>query len=77
MTWYHEGSLALKEARIVIAQYSLPRAAKRLKKERVDSLITQTQRQAKLQELTKTMQVSIGAQTHHVIYHTVAARIYI
>lgn len=57
MTWYHEGTLALKEARIVLAQYSLPRAARRLKSEKTDSLVTHTQKQAKLQELTKTMQV--------------------
>jgi len=56
ITWYHEGSLALKEARIVIAQYSLPRAAERLRNERVNSMVTHTQKQAKLQELTKTMQ---------------------
>ncbi|XP_067945860.1 U4/U6 small nuclear ribonucleoprotein Prp4-like [Watersipora subatra] len=56
ITWYHEGTLALKEARIVIAKYSLPRAHTRLKQERDNVLITLTQKQAKLQELTKTMQ---------------------
>ena len=44
----------------MIAQYSLPRAAERLRNERVNSLITHTQKQAKLQELTKTMQVSFS-----------------
>lgn len=41
-----------------MAQYSIPRAAERLKQERVNTSIGLTQRQAKLQELTKNMQVS-------------------
>ena len=63
MTWYHEGSLSLKEARILMAQYSLPHAADRLKKEKSNSLVTLTQKQAKVQELTKTMQVSAAYLT--------------
>ena len=46
-----------------MAQYSLPHAADRLKKEKSNSLVTLTQKQAKVQELTKTMQVSAAYLT--------------
>ncbi|KAL4219446.1 U4/U6 small nuclear ribonucleoprotein Prp4 [Mactra antiquata] len=37
ITWYHEGAETLKEARLWIAEYSIPRAKARIKKEKQDS----------------------------------------
>ncbi|KRZ14004.1 U4/U6 small nuclear ribonucleoprotein Prp4, partial [Trichinella zimbabwensis] len=52
-TWYHEGSEALKSARIFIAQYSLPRAKERLVKAREQKNIPGHERAIRLQETHK------------------------
>ncbi|KRX78563.1 U4/U6 small nuclear ribonucleoprotein Prp4, partial [Trichinella sp. T6] len=52
-TWYHEGSEALKSARIFIAQYSLPRAKERLLKAREQKNIPGQERAIRLQETHK------------------------
>lgn len=53
VTWYHEGAEALQQARVWLADYSLPRASSRLKREREQAATPQTQRQARTQELHK------------------------
>ncbi|XP_003374757.1 putative acyltransferase [Trichinella spiralis] len=56
-TWYHEGSEALKSARIFIAQYSLPRAKERLLKAREQKNIPGQERAIRLQETHKWISV--------------------
>ncbi|XP_060071892.1 U4/U6 small nuclear ribonucleoprotein Prp4-like [Ylistrum balloti] len=53
ITWYHEGSESLKEARYWIAQYSIPRAKKRLAVQRQTKFIPTTQKNAKTQDIQK------------------------
>eukprot|EP00058_Branchiostoma_floridae_P005347 XP_002590835.1 hypothetical protein BRAFLDRAFT_125722 [Branchiostoma floridae] len=50
-TWYHEGPQSLKEARMFIAGYSIPRAKKRLEKAREAKEIPAAQKNARMQEL--------------------------
>ncbi|XP_071490179.1 U4/U6 small nuclear ribonucleoprotein Prp4-like [Diadema antillarum] len=50
-TWYHEGPESLKSARFWIAEYSLPRAAKRLEEARKAQNIPESQTNARRQEL--------------------------
>ncbi|XP_033122534.1 U4/U6 small nuclear ribonucleoprotein Prp4-like [Anneissia japonica] len=50
-TWYHEGPQSLKSARMWIAEYSLPRAQKRIAESRLAVKIPETVRHAKKQEL--------------------------
>ncbi|XP_019643680.1 PREDICTED: U4/U6 small nuclear ribonucleoprotein Prp4-like [Branchiostoma belcheri] len=50
-TWYHEGPQSLKDARMFIAGYSIPRAKKRLERARADKEIPAAQKNARMQEL--------------------------
>uniref|UniRef100_A0A069DUW1 Putative u4/u6 small nuclear ribonucleoprotein prp4 n=1 Tax=Panstrongylus megistus TaxID=65343 RepID=A0A069DUW1_9HEMI len=52
-TWYHEGSETLREARLWIAKYSLPRARARLKKAREELTQPEASVTARRQELQK------------------------
>ncbi|XP_072015731.1 U4/U6 small nuclear ribonucleoprotein Prp4-like [Amphiura filiformis] len=63
-TWYHEGPVSLKRARLWIAEYSLPRAEKRLEGAREAKLIPESQQNAKRQELSRHMRSlsAIGSQ---------------
>eukprot|EP00795_Rhopilema_esculentum_P010529 gene10529-19256_t len=51
--WYHEGSDALKKARQWIAEYSLPRAKERLRKAKMQTTKTESEKAAKEQEIRK------------------------
>ena len=53
VTWYHEGPDSLKDARLWIAQYSIPRAKERLSLAKLEKEIGSTQRNAKVQEVHK------------------------
>lgn len=53
ITWYHEGPQSLKEARLWIAQYSIPRAKERIKKQKAEKLLPTTQKTAEVQHLQK------------------------
>lgn len=61
-TWYHEGSDSLLKARLHVADYSLPRAMKRLQKARdykkASTEADSHQRHAKKQELYKQLRVN-------------------
>ncbi|KAL7644115.1 UNVERIFIED_CONTAM: hypothetical protein RMT77_004938 [Armadillidium vulgare] len=63
-TWYHRGPNSLKEARMYIVNYSVPRARARLKREKLEKDISDATRKAKKQELqTKLRSFSlIGSQ---------------
>lgn len=63
-TWYHEGPESLKTARLWIAEYSLPRADKRLEAERIKKNVSESTRNAKRQELHKNLRslTAIGSQ---------------
>lgn len=54
-TWYHEGPNSLKVARLWIANYSLPRAMKRLEEARLHKEIPETTRTSQMQELHKSL----------------------
>ncbi|XP_038600889.1 U4/U6 small nuclear ribonucleoprotein Prp4 isoform X1 [Tachyglossus aculeatus] len=54
-TWYHEGPNSLKTARLWIANYSLPRAMKRLEEARLHKEIPETSRTSQKQELHKAL----------------------
>uniref|UniRef100_A0A8C8DAT6 Pre-mRNA processing factor 4 (PRP4)-like domain-containing protein n=1 Tax=Oncorhynchus tshawytscha TaxID=74940 RepID=A0A8C8DAT6_ONCTS len=54
-TWYHEGPTTLKEARLWLARYSLPRAVKRLEDARAHREIPESTRTVRTQELHKTL----------------------
>ncbi|XP_075041546.1 U4/U6 small nuclear ribonucleoprotein Prp4-like [Mixophyes fleayi] len=54
-TWYHEGPNSLKAARLWIAQYSLPRALKRLGAARGQRSIPESTRTSLKQELDKSL----------------------
>ncbi|XP_061282519.1 U4/U6 small nuclear ribonucleoprotein Prp4 isoform X2 [Bos javanicus] len=54
-TWYHEGPHSLKVARLWIANYSLPRAMKRLEEARLHKEIPETTRTSQMQELHKSL----------------------
>lgn len=53
VTWYHEGPNSLKEARYIIAEFSIPRAKERVHRQKQDKLLPITQKNARLQELQK------------------------
>ncbi|CAH1786164.1 unnamed protein product [Owenia fusiformis] len=55
VTWYHEGTDSLKEARLWLAEYSLPRAKMRIQKALTEKYMSDTQRNAQIQELQKTV----------------------
>ena len=57
VTWYHKGPAALYDARVFIAKFSLPRAARRLADAREELKIPATMRQARLQELQQQSRV--------------------
>ncbi|XP_038063536.1 U4/U6 small nuclear ribonucleoprotein Prp4-like [Patiria miniata] len=50
-TWYHEGPDSLKRARLWIAEYSLPRAEKRIQEAKLAKNVPESKRNAKTQEL--------------------------
>uniref|UniRef100_A0A6Q2ZLG0 Pre-mRNA processing factor 4 (PRP4)-like domain-containing protein n=1 Tax=Esox lucius TaxID=8010 RepID=A0A6Q2ZLG0_ESOLU len=54
-TWYHEGPSTLKEARLWLAKYSLPRAMKRLEITKANREIPESTRTVRTQELHKTL----------------------
>nr|XP_020492618.1 U4/U6 small nuclear ribonucleoprotein Prp4 isoform X1 [Labrus bergylta] len=54
-TWYHEGSAFLKEARLWLAKYSLPRAMRRLEAARAQRDVSEATRTLKQQELHKSL----------------------
>ncbi|KAI5615687.1 U4/U6 small nuclear ribonucleoprotein Prp4, partial [Silurus asotus] len=54
-TWYHEGPITLKEARIWLAKYSLPKAAERLNAAHALREIPESTRTVRQQELHKTL----------------------
>uniref|UniRef100_A0AAY4E229 Pre-mRNA processing factor 4 (PRP4)-like domain-containing protein n=1 Tax=Denticeps clupeoides TaxID=299321 RepID=A0AAY4E229_9TELE len=56
-TWYHEGPASLKEARLWLARYSLPRAAGRLQDARALKEVPESTRTVRKQELHKTLRV--------------------
>ncbi|MCL4145045.1 UNVERIFIED_CONTAM: hypothetical protein GTU68_038566 [Idotea baltica] len=63
-TWYHRGPASLKEARMFVVNYSIPRARGRLKKEMYEKNISDATRKSHKQELqTKLRAFSlIGSQ---------------
>ncbi|KAK5900214.1 hypothetical protein CgunFtcFv8_025189 [Champsocephalus gunnari] len=54
-TWYHEGSASLKDARLWLAKYSLPRAMRRLEEARVQKDVAEATRAIKQQEQQKSL----------------------
>ncbi|XP_006640552.1 U4/U6 small nuclear ribonucleoprotein Prp4 [Lepisosteus oculatus] len=54
-TWYHEGPGSLKEARLWLARYSLPRTMQRLEAARDQKEIPESTRTARQQELHKSL----------------------
>lgn len=63
-TWYHEGPASLKNARLWIAEYSLPRAEKRLGEAREAMTIPESQTNARRQELHRKARslTAVGSQ---------------
>ncbi|KAK6978386.1 U4/U6 small nuclear ribonucleoprotein Prp4 [Biomphalaria glabrata] len=53
ITWYHEGPTSLREARYWIAQYSIPRAKKRVQEQKMEKNLPLTQKHAEIQLLQK------------------------
>lgn len=58
-TWYHEGSEALRIARLRIADYSLPRAKARLEETRQKQEIASTTKASRIVELQKKIQAMV------------------
>lgn len=58
-TWYHEGSEALRIARLWIADYSLPRAKARLEETRQKQEIASTTKASRIVELQKKIQAMV------------------
>ncbi|XP_077441990.1 U4/U6 small nuclear ribonucleoprotein Prp4 isoform X2 [Vanacampus margaritifer] len=54
-TWYHEGPASLKDARLWLARYSLPRSMKRLEAARALKEICEATRTIRQQELNKSL----------------------
>ncbi|XP_049907613.1 U4/U6 small nuclear ribonucleoprotein Prp4 [Epinephelus moara] len=54
-TWYHEGSASLKDARLWLAKYSLPRAMRRLEAARCQKDVPEATRAIRQQELHKSL----------------------
>ncbi|XP_026210542.1 U4/U6 small nuclear ribonucleoprotein Prp4 [Anabas testudineus] len=54
-TWYHEGSASLKDARLWLAKYSLPRAMRRLEAARAQKDVPEATRAIRQQELHKSL----------------------
>ncbi|PWA30847.1 hypothetical protein CCH79_00020532, partial [Gambusia affinis] len=57
-TWYHEGPASLKEARLWLARYSLPRAMRRLEAARALKEVAEATKTIRQQELHKSLRVS-------------------
>ncbi|KAJ3604965.1 hypothetical protein NHX12_027016 [Muraenolepis orangiensis] len=55
-TWYHEGPASLREARLWMAKFSLPRAVKRLDEARLQKEVSESTRTVRQQELHKNLQ---------------------
>lgn len=55
-TWYHEGPMALRTARLWIAVYSLPRAQKRIEEAKMRAQQSDTSRTARRNEVHKKIQ---------------------
>ncbi|XP_046366916.1 U4/U6 small nuclear ribonucleoprotein Prp4-like [Haliotis rufescens] len=53
ITWYHEGTDSLKDARYWLSDYSIPRAKERVGRERSHKLTPTAQKNAQMQELQK------------------------
>ncbi|CAG0925311.1 unnamed protein product, partial [Notodromas monacha] len=53
VTWYHEGPVALKDARVFLAHYSLPRARDRLSAAKEYQGLPETVKQSRKQEIQK------------------------
>jgi len=66
-TWYHEGPDQLKQSRLWIAEYSLPRATSRLQKSREYANLPESQRNSRLQQTHRKMQATsiCGSQIGH------------
>ncbi|XP_047426403.1 U4/U6 small nuclear ribonucleoprotein Prp4 [Mugil cephalus] len=54
-TWYHEGSASLKDARLWLAKYSLPRAMRRLESARAQKDVAEATKTIRQQELHKSL----------------------
>ncbi|XP_056146654.1 U4/U6 small nuclear ribonucleoprotein Prp4 [Lampris incognitus] len=54
-TWYHEGPTSLKEARLWLAKYTLPRAMQRLEAARAQKEVGESTRTIRQQELQKNL----------------------
>uniref|UniRef100_A0A3B5LE45 ribonuclease H n=1 Tax=Xiphophorus couchianus TaxID=32473 RepID=A0A3B5LE45_9TELE len=54
-TWYHEGPASLKEARLWLARYSLPRAMRRLEAARALKEVAEATKTIRQQELHKSL----------------------
>ncbi|KAI1277972.1 U4/U6 small nuclear ribonucleoprotein Prp4 [Halotydeus destructor] len=54
-TWYHEGPESLRQARFLIAEYSIPRASTRLAKARIEKSIPESTQSAIKQEIYKSL----------------------
>ena len=54
-TWYHEGPQSLKEARLWIAKYSLPRAKSRIHRLKEESSTPEATRMARKQEIQRNL----------------------
>ncbi|XP_078812554.1 U4/U6 small nuclear ribonucleoprotein Prp4 isoform X1 [Oryzias latipes] len=54
-TWYHEGSASLKQARLWMARYSLPRAVARLEAARAQRDVSEANKTIQQQELHKSL----------------------
>ncbi|KAG9353845.1 hypothetical protein JZ751_011969 [Albula glossodonta] len=59
-TWYHEGPVSLKDARLWLARYSLPRAVQRLEEARAQKEIPESTRTVRQQELHKTLRSTLS-----------------
>jgi len=53
VTWYHQGPPALKESRLWIAQYSMPKAKERIQRQKTEQLLPPTQKDAESLHLQK------------------------
>ncbi|XP_064116998.1 U4/U6 small nuclear ribonucleoprotein Prp4-like [Macrobrachium nipponense] len=63
-TWYHEGPKELRDARMFLVNFSIPRARARLKQEHLDNQIPEATRTAKRQEIQNKLRAFslIGSQ---------------
>lgn len=66
-TWFHEGPSTLKDARMYLVQYSLPKAKARLKKEQLEKSVPEPTITAKKQEMQSKLRSfqMVGSQNAH------------